>query len=347
MTNVKMRNQGFAEIDDASAALILQMQKDDVDELMARTKGKGRAGEVDDNDLAMTMFREGLENMSLIIADRRMGRSMTRAVIMDAKLLTDSAAQEQIAANDRAMAQRLSGNTTSLRDTEILRICAPPVLEESLSARLFDQYVKPLREFDEESDVNSSSADETDGQEASESSSWAASRRVQMASLPRNCVACDTSRPLFKLLHAPCGHDYCEDCLQTLFRLATRDETLFPPRCCHQHIPLTSAKLYLSLELIDLFEKKNLEFSTPNRSYCFEPNCSSFIPPHSIKGERGACPDCGKETCTICKHEMHDGDCPQDRKTQEILRMATNKGWQRCWKCKRLVELRTGCNHIK
>ncbi|MDI1492029.1 MAG: hypothetical protein OHK93_003240 [Ramalina farinacea] len=152
MTNVKMRNQGFAEIDDASAALILQMQKDDVDELMARTKGKGRAGEVDDNDLAMTMFREGLENMSLIIADRRMGRSMTRAVIMDAKLLTDSAAQEQIAANDRAMAQRLSGNTTSLRDTEILRICAPPVLEESLSARLFDQYVKPLREFDEESD---------------------------------------------------------------------------------------------------------------------------------------------------------------------------------------------------
>ena len=346
MSNVKMKNRGFVEIDDASAALILQMQKDDVDELVARNKGKGRADGVADNDLAMAMFRDQLEDMSLIISDRSMGRSMTRAVIMDAALLSESVAQEQAAATDRAMAQRLSGNTRSLRDTEMLRICAPPVLEESLSARLFDQYVIPLKEFDEETDAGFSIVDETEEQEASESSSWAISRKAQIDTTPRSCVSCDTSIPLFKLLRAPCGHYYCEDCLETLFRLATTDETLFPPRCCHQHIFLTSAKLYISSELMDIFQKKSLEFNTPNRCYCFEPTCSTFIPPHSIEEERGSCPDCGKVTCTICKNEAHKGDCPQDSKTQEILEMASQEGWQRCQECKRLVELRTGCHHI-
>lgn len=347
MTDIRMETHGFADIDDASAALILQMQTDDVDELVARTKGKSKAGEVADNDLAMTMFRDDLENMSLIIADRKMGRSITRAVTMDAALLSNSVPREQVAADDRAVAQRLSGNKSSLQGTDIPRISGPLVLEETLSARLIDQYITPLRGFDDESDAEFSIGDDTEEQAAGESSSWAASRKAQTASAPRNCVACDTTRPLFKLLHAPCGHEYCEDCLQTIFRLATTDETLFPPRCCRQPISLTTAKLYLSSGLIDVFEKKSLEFSTPNRSFCFEPTCSSFIPPRSIEGERGTCPDCGKKTCTICKNKMHDGDCPQDGKTQEILRMASREGWQRCWKCKRLVGISTGCNHIR
>ena len=338
------RQQAFDEIDDASAALILQMQREDVDELLASSKGKKRKREESDSDLAMAMFRDDLQDMSAVIADRSISRSMTQAVLTDAAFLHESVAEERSAADDRAMAWRLAGRRIRGTDTANTNP-GLPALEESLSARLLNQYVAPLMDMDAETS-NVPSDGEDGRQTIGDSASWMASFEARAACTLHNCICCDTLIPLFKLLFAPCGHYYCEECLQSLFRLSMSDETLFPPRCCHQHIPLTSAKLYLGSDLIEHFQKKSIEFSTPDRTYCHRQTCSAFIPPQSIEGDRGSCPDCGSSTCRICKSQSHTGDCPQDGATQQVLNLAEEEGWQRCSNCRRLVELHHGCNHI-
>ncbi|GKT52609.1 uncharacterized protein ColSpa_12790 [Colletotrichum spaethianum] len=50
----------------------------------------------------------------------------------------------------------------------------------------------------------------------------------------------------------------------------------------------------------------------------------------------------------MCKGAEHkDQDCAQDILTQDLLQIAAANGWQRCFSCRRIVELEHGCNHIK
>ena len=70
-------------INDASAALILDLQTQDTQELLSGAKGKGREGNMSDTDYALTIFQEDLHIMDRIIADRSISRSMMRAVMKD------------------------------------------------------------------------------------------------------------------------------------------------------------------------------------------------------------------------------------------------------------------------
>ena len=74
--------------------------------------------------------------------------------------------------------------------------------------------------------------------------------------------------------------------------------------------------------------------------------CSAFIRVENIENERATCPVCAEVTCTMCKAEAHTGDCPADTALQLVLDTANENGWQRCYGCRRLVELDIGCNHI-
>ena len=336
--------QGISHVDDASAALILQMQDADLEELLTSSKGKGREGEVSDADLALALFEQDLRDMNGRVADRIMSRSITRAVIMDGSLLSGPMQEEQTAANDRAMAQRLSENGADNYE-DVNNRTSSSMMEESLSARLFGLYINPLKELDADS-INYD-AEDNDEQSTSESSSWAASRQAHSATALHECVSCGTKKRLFELLGCPCEHYYCEDCLRTLFRLSLSDETLFPPRCCRQQIPLSFARLYLDSGFVESFQKKSTEFMSSDRTYCYRPTCSSFIPPQYINGDSGICPDCGQLTCIICKGQSHEGDCPQDVGVQQVLELANEQGWQRCYNCRRLVELNHGCNHMR
>ena len=160
------------------------------------------------------------------------------------------------------------------------------------------------------------------------------------------CLLCDLSTPSSRSLQLRCGHHYCLDCLEELYRRCTIDEALFPPRCCSQPIPWELAEPYLDDVLKTVFQAKAVEFSAPDRLYCSASSCSAFIKPEFVLLDRGQCKECGQETCTICKNKAHKGDCPEDPSIKQVLDLAKKEGWQRCPGCKRVAELTIGCNHI-
>ncbi|KAJ5710907.1 hypothetical protein N7488_005063 [Penicillium malachiteum] len=160
------------------------------------------------------------------------------------------------------------------------------------------------------------------------------------------CVVC-LEIPQTSTLTNTCGHGFCVDCMREMFLKATKDEELFPPRCCGKTFPPEFAERVLDHGELNAFDEKANEWKSQNRLYCADATCSRFIPSSSIENEVGTCPGCTKQTHTICGSFVHpDADCPLDPGVQDILQMAGESRWQRCFKCRTIVELTIGCNHI-
>jgi len=87
-------------VDDATATLILQLYIRDIEELLAANKDKSQDNEFSDADLAVATYQKELRERNIILADRCMGRSLTRAIISDAALLGKSFANENASARD-------------------------------------------------------------------------------------------------------------------------------------------------------------------------------------------------------------------------------------------------------
>ncbi|QPC59114.1 hypothetical protein HYE67_001345 [Fusarium culmorum] len=172
-----------------------------------------------------------------------------------------------------------------------------------------------------------------------ESSSWASSRNESQTT---ECIACNNQFPPLALFKPLCSHEYCRACLAGLVRSSLQNESLFPPKCCGQAIPIKQGR-WLSPQLVGQFQAKKLDFDTPNRTYCSEPSCSTFIPPVFINGEAATCPRCSRRACIHCKGSHHTGVCPSDTASQQFLQLAVQNGWQQCYSCHQVVKLDTGC----
>ena len=122
---------------------------------------------------------------------------------------------------------------------------------------------------------------------------------------------------------------------------------MFPPQCCQQAIPI-EVGAFISQETFDRFQEKTTEFGTVDRTYCSDTACSTFITPQSIAESEGMarCGRCGLQTCPICKRVWHEGACPEDERTQELVRLGERQGWKRCESCKHLIQRSTGCNQM-
>lgn len=327
------------EVDDATAALIIQLQQEDLEALQLSDKGKRREDNLSDADIATKLLQEELELKRFTLNDHCMSRSLAQAVITDSALPTEAVIQEDAVANDRLLAERV-GNGEDI-ESGAEAVSGAQDLDDLLIARLTALYVSGTDE-----DCTTPAVNEGNETTRPESSRWAAARENASKRTHHECTSCGDHKQAFETFRAPCEHMYCQECLTQLFELSTTDETLFPPRCCRQGIPLTSVRLYLSRELVLRFQKKTVEFETSDRTYCSRPTCSTFIPPNSIAGEVATCIACFTDTCTICKGNSHEGDCPADTATQQVLETAREQGWQRCYNCKIMVELDVGCNHM-
>ena len=168
----------------------------------------------------------------------------------------------------------------------------------------------------------------------------------RMGSQGSTAVICrERGLSYFEVINAPCGDDYCKDCLQSLFESSYTDEDLFPLRCCRHVIPLATASIFLTRTQQERYEPRRIEVSTTDRTYCSETSCNKFILPSTFHNHVGTC-DCQTLTCSRCKRAAHDGLCGEDETLQQTLDLAQQEGWRRCGRCTRMIELTVGCNHM-
>ncbi|KAK2042074.1 IBR domain-containing protein [Colletotrichum somersetense] len=161
------------------------------------------------------------------------------------------------------------------------------------------------------------------------------------------CVACFIDMREEDTFHAPCEHGYCHDCIGELFEACLTGEFQFPPKCCGEPIPTDTDHDAIPAELMKKVRDKAIELSTSNRTYCRQSTCSTFIPKESIKNDVATCPKCRTTTCVLCKGAEHaDYACKEDEAAQELLKLAETNLWQRCPKCRALVERQDGCPHM-
>ncbi|OQE05711.1 hypothetical protein PENVUL_c022G02541 [Penicillium vulpinum] len=95
----------------------------------------------------------------------------------------------------------------------------------------------------------------------------------------RECVACSESHPELNMIQNSCSHVYCQGCFIRLLQSSLADESLFPPRCCRQTLPLKAARGIIDDGLWARFEKNAIENGDQSRTYCSGPACSRYILP--------------------------------------------------------------------
>ncbi|KPM42271.1 hypothetical protein AK830_g4263 [Neonectria ditissima] len=316
------------DLDPESLELVLQLQLHDLQFLL---RGKYREGEAPDSELALETYKLELETSACCISDRKMCRSMAQAVELDEHIISALAEAELQATHDRYQALNLDS-------PDAVQIKSAP--EEAM---LDDEFLSRLKTLNGEDEAPPTIA-ESSGMASKRQ--YTSTTKIPSQSQYRNCLACSASVLFLELARCPCKHEYCRECIIELFSASTRDESLFPPRCCKQPIPLPSVQELLYPKLVEEFQAKELEYGTPNRMYCHRSICSAFVPPQSIEGDTATCVQCQSRTCVKCKDESHDEDCSENLITKEFLATAAENGWQQCISCHRMVELITGCNHI-
>jgi hypothetical protein len=178
------------------------------------------------------------------------------------------------------------------------------------------------------------------------------------------CMACRSKAEAHNMTFLRCGDWWCAECLEHRFKLSLKDETMYPPQCCHYHvITLKEVERWLSKSLIREFQSKQLELRTKNKTYCHRSTCSAFIAPHSIHNYEAICQKCSARTCGKCKGKWHFGPCSAGDNA-DFMEFAKLNTWKRCPQCKRMVEKNdgkilatimqsetlliasTGCNHM-
>ena len=338
----------LSHLDDRTALLVVTLQLEDLRQLQT-SAGKGKQRAVDDKSddhHAQDLLEKDLENLKAAL-ESRIPTTTTQQSNADDE---DANVPRH---NDRIFTtppQRglLQGILPSQQPEEVFDSYTSTVVKGFKSLFMTDEGEPDQISLQTDDDELTCILDEFPQQP--ESSAWAAGRKIhcvmQQQPLNRNCCACQDSFHIIDLIQAPCNHDYCGECIRTLFQNSLVDESLFPPRCCKLPVSPEKSILILGQELYDSFKAKEVEFGTKDRTYCHDTSCAMFIPPSAIEGKVGMCTQCNTKTCTECKANHHTGECNDDPGTQQVLDLAAQNGWQRCEECQRVIELNTGCYHM-
>lgn len=126
------------DFDNASVNLMLQLQIQDLEEIIASSKGKYREGETPDADLALDAYKSELESFKASISDRCMCKSIAQAVISDGELVYRQQQAEDQETRDREFALNLDSN----RETPSDGTAESEPLDEELLGKLEALYVR-------------------------------------------------------------------------------------------------------------------------------------------------------------------------------------------------------------
>lgn len=350
-------------IDPKSAALIRGILRQEVDDVMDKTKGKQPNRGPSDIELALEQWDRELSAQEQLEMDFAMAKSLDTAVRDDGYIITMFQQDEARARADRQLAMRIARIDGRTEQTDPVPSKAERIHHVDAAVAGSSSWAGPSgtaskgRARPENCDVSEelkriklahepttlkTATDEQTGRESPESSQRA-KQQPHSATPEYACVSCNDPGDEIAVIQAPCSHHYCVDCLVQLVTQSIIDESLFPPRCCRMTLPLSIISVLIGPDLTRQYEEKSIERADPERTYCSNKTCSSYILPGCVSGFVGTCRQCETKTCMICKDEAHNGNC--QTAVDDLLDIAGEKGWQQCI-CGHLVELNTGCNHM-
>jgi hypothetical protein len=161
------------------------------------------------------------------------------------------------------------------------------------------------------------------------------------------CGACKESVHPRLTVRLVCSDVYCKPCLKSHCLRATKDETLFPPKCHRQPIDISIIEADFSVEELTAYRNAELEFTSDDRVYCANAGCAKFIPMSRRTPDYASCEVCSAGTCMHCKALAHDGDCPADEARQSFITLADKQGWKPCFGCGAMVFRYEGCDNMR
>ncbi|KAF3930232.1 hypothetical protein ABW20_dc0104613 [Dactylellina cionopaga] len=177
----------------------------------------------------------------------------------------------------------------------------------------------------------------------------------QPGTTKRECVSCTDMFPVTEIVTLDCDHKFCESCLNMMVMTAAQQESTMPPKCCGTKVrPAVIKRILKSDEDKIKFSRKIIEYDTSveKRLFCPRKKCGAFIPYHPRKDQDhpliGTCQKCGTRACRICKGKAHKftEDCPEDLGLNAVIGLSKDNGWKRCYRCRAMIELNYGCNHM-
>ncbi|CAN9435911.1 unnamed protein product [Alternaria alternata] len=259
-------------IDDELAALTLQLEELGV--YSEAKKGKHPIDQPPDIDVAYSKFQIELQAYEDFLADQKLAQSIGAAVHSDSVVIEDLTSQDFQAREDRRFALELSNN-----DPEIE---APPLsMHDHLRGEVHD-WMSTVSGNIAAASVVGFSDDET---EAGPAMSYVERQAdtIKKLSTEFKCCTCYDRFPRASMVTAKCGDRYCVDCMKGLFMRSTKDETLYPPRCCKQNIPLDLIARHMEPSELATFELAIVEYATRKKTYCSNHDCATFIVPDRIE----------------------------------------------------------------
>lgn len=351
------------DLDMQTSKLIAELTLRDISEIGQSRKGKARAdAPPSDEEVAFRMQCEYWENIIRDINDHLMARSLNEAIEADRPILNALSIMEQAAEDDRRAALALSGGGELPPPSEAQRLVEDPA---------FSQLTEPATDSNSESsagDVATVVTSTTSTDDLSPPPQYLHTEIVNdLANLAMGGVRPTESKPQ-KLVHqraqctscgdlyrgsaylkGSCGHDYCGACVSDLVNACTRDESLYPPRCCGDPFPYHDLIPFLTLKLLAAYNTKRIELDVPaaSRVFCPNPTCSTFLGSAENAPDDVRCGECDTYVCTHCRQESHIGEnCSENQGTIAVRELARAEHWQTCPGCKAIVELDVGCYHM-
>jgi len=168
------------------------------------------------------------------------------------------------------------------------------------------------------------------------------------------CSSCRQQLPRDHVFGMSCGHAYCKVCLERFLQEITKTSQ-GPPKCCSQSLRMTLVREILGPHAFLSLEQRLFELCLGNTMYCSNRHCQYPIDLEKISSDVFSCPQCNTSLCSLCKSFVHplmtceeymlqaEGD---NWELASVLTLAVAAKWKRCGRCKNLIQLSTGCNHM-
>lgn len=164
-----------------------------------------------------------------------------------------------------------------------------------------------------------------------------------------------------------CLHRFCEACMTRYIHsmLEQRRHQIYCPHdSCGEALTLDECRYFLPAEIFEQWSAVMVEAEIPEalKVYCPFPDCSGLLVKENagaldvVDVEMAECPFCNRLFCARCNVPWHANlqcsefqSLPSTDRTEAdflLLKLADDRNWRRCGKCKSMVELIYGCNHI-